>query len=672
MATCNLTLGNMLQRIVKEFWYLFICGSYVAITGYIKDLFINLPVIDIKSRLGKRTGQVVVMTGGTRGIGLGIVKKLLQLDYTIILGVQNMAVSVKRITEIRKLGITGGNVKLISLDLKSLDSVRQFANAVLTSKEGERIDMLVNNVIDSSCCVRHHELMVEHKTITRASFQVNYLSHFLLTNLLVSRMKETAAKKNEPCQIIYTSSSSQRTACIDFDELETTNAYSAAKRYGESKLCFVVHAKTLQKKFRKEGINIHCYACHPGLVLTDLVHFLKIPGFLLHLGNLILRSPDDAASAILYPALTREWVRGSSSSPPGNLIWRFLKQFWYFIICGINICARDAVKEFFMKAPVIEIEKLEKRSNQVVVMTGGPRGIGFDIVKKLLQLDYTVILGVRNIAASENGILEIRHLGITSGRVKFLNLDLKSLRSVRKFANEVLASTEGSRIDLLLNNAGIVSPSYEVTQDGYESIFQVNYLSHFLLTNLLLPRMRDTAVKKNESCHILNTSSDTNRGGSIDFNELETSKVYSSVKCYYDSKLCQVIHAKTLEKKLGKEKINIHAYSVHPGIIPTEIWNDVGCLGRFLILPVMKCICRTTNDAANAVLYPVLIPEVGGNCGGEYFENGKVEPSNPQANIPDIQERLWARSLELTRDSNSPEQGDGLVTKGLGITYANL
>ncbi|ODM91827.1 Short-chain dehydrogenase TIC 32, chloroplastic, partial [Orchesella cincta] len=100
-------------------------------------------------------------------------------------------------------------------------------------------------------------------------------------------MKETAAKKNEPCQIIYTSSSSQRTACIDFDELETT----AAKRYGESKLCFVVHAKTLQKKFRKEGINIHCYACHPGLVLTDL-------------------SPDDAASAILYPALTPGVVRG--------------------------------------------------------------------------------------------------------------------------------------------------------------------------------------------------------------------------------------------------------------------------------------------------------------------------------------------------------------------------
>ncbi|ODM91828.1 hypothetical protein Ocin01_14856 [Orchesella cincta] len=158
--------------------------------------------------------------------------------------------------------------------------------------------------------------------------------------------------------------------------------------------------------------------------------------------------------------------------------------------------------------------RTEKRSNQVVVMTGGPRGIGFDIVKNCFR--------VRNIAASENGILEIRHLGISSGRVKFLNLDLKSLRSVRKFANEVLASTEGSRIDLLLNNAGIVSPSYEVTQDGYESIFQVNYLSHFLLTNLLLPRMRDTAVKKNESCHILNTSSDTNRGGRIDFTELET------------------------------------------------------------------------------------------------------------------------------------------------------
>ncbi|ODM96748.1 Short-chain dehydrogenase TIC 32, chloroplastic [Orchesella cincta] len=342
----------------------------------------------------------------------------------------------------------------------------------------------------------------------------------------------------------------------------------------------------------------------------------------------------------------------TSDSPPGNIIQRLIKQFWYLAICGTWIAMVDLIKDIFIKAPVIEIEKLEKRSHQVAIMTGGPRGIGFDIVKKLLQLDYTVILGVRSIEASEKGIAEIRNLGITSGRVKLLSLDLKSLNSVREFAREVLASKEGSRIDLLLNNAGIMNVPYEKTQDNFESQFQVNYLSHFLLTNLLLPRIKETAAKKSEPCQIVNTSSHAQKGGKIDFDELETSKVYSAVKCYFDSKLCQVIHVKTLENKFQEDKVNIHAYAVHPGEIPTTLWNDLGLLAR-ISRPIMKRICRTTDGAANTVLYPVLTPEVGEKCGGEYFETGKVKPTNPQANRPEIQKRLWERSLMLTQDANA-------------------
>ncbi|CAL8102497.1 unnamed protein product [Orchesella dallaii] len=344
-----------------------------------------------------------------------------------------------------------------------------------------------------------------------------------------------------------------------------------------------------------------------------------------------------------------------SNTPPGNVFQRFFKHLWYLVVCGTWIASVDLIKDAFRKAPVIEIEKLEKRSNQVAVMTGGPRGIGFDIVKKLLQLDYTVILGVRNIAASEKGIDEIRKLGITSGRVKLLDLDLKSFDSVKKFAKEILASNEGSRIDLLLNNAGIMNVPYELTVDNFESHFQVNYLSHFLLTNLLLPRMKNTATKKNESCQIVNTSSHAQRGGRIDFDELETSKVYSPCKCYFDSKLCQVIHAKTLENKFRDEEINIHAYSVHPGEIPTELWNELGCLVR-LFRSLVTYICHTTDDAANKVLYPVLIPEVGDKCGGDYFECGQVSPTNIEATNPEIQRKLWDRSVELTKDANSNTQ----------------
>ncbi|CAL8102645.1 unnamed protein product [Orchesella dallaii] len=297
------------------------------------------------------------------------------------------------------------------------------------------------------------------------------------------------------------------------------------------------------------------------------------------------------------------------------------------------------------------IFELKKRSDQVVVMTGGPRGIGFDIVKKLLQLDYTVILGVRNISASQNGIDKIRSLGITSGGVKFLNLDLKSLNSVRQFAKEVLTCEEGSRIDLLLNNAGSVNGNYEITPDNMESTFQVNYLSHFLLTNLLLPRIKETAAKKGgEPCQIVNTSSHVQNACKIKFNELETSKVYVPFKSYCKSKLYQVVHVKTLENKFREEKINVHAYAVHPGEIATDIWDTVGIFAKIL-QPVMN-LGRTTDGAANTVLYPVLTPEVGAKFGGEYFESGQVKPSNKQANKLEIQEKLWERSLELTKDFN--------------------
>ncbi|CAL8102651.1 unnamed protein product [Orchesella dallaii] len=213
---------------------------------------------------------------------------------------------------------------------------------------------------------------------------------------------------------------------------------------------------------------------------------------------------------------------GSTDSPLRILFQKIMQYFWYYVISGTSIALPSMIKCLYVKAPVIAIEKLEKRSDQVAVMTGGPRGIGFDIVKKLFQLDYTVILGVRTIAVSQEGIDKIRAFGIPSGRVKFLNLDLISLNSVQKFAKEVLASEEGSRIDLLLNNAGFVNRNYEMTPDNIESTFQVNYLSHFLLTNLLLPRIKETVAKKGgDPCHIVNTSSHAQRAGKINFNELE-------------------------------------------------------------------------------------------------------------------------------------------------------
>ncbi|ODM95196.1 Short-chain dehydrogenase TIC 32, chloroplastic [Orchesella cincta] len=322
---------------------------------------------------------------------------------------------------------------------------------------------------------------------------------------------------------------------------------------------------------------------------------------------------------------------------------------WYLGIVGLFIAVTDYVKDLFTNFLVLNTKKLGKQTGKVVVMTGGSSGIGFGILKKLLQLDYTIILGVQSKAEGERCIAKLHKLGIPSSRVKFHRLELKSLHSVRQFAMDVLASKESERIDLLVNNAGIMNVPYEKTVDNFESHFQVNYLSHFLLTNLLLPRMKETSAKMDEPCQIIYTSSTVQWGGNINFDELETSKVYSAAKCYADSKLCLAIHAKTLEKWLRQQNINVHAYAVHPGMIPTDLWDDVGFIIRGL-RPLLKYFFWTVDDAACAVLYPALTPGIGEKWGGEYFEYGKMTLPNKQVGLPGIQKKLWERSLDLTQD----------------------
>lgn len=136
--------------------------------------------------------------------------------------------------------------------------------------------------------------------------------------------------------------------------------------------------------------------------------------------------------------------------PPGNSVLRFILQFWAEFIVGFWLVARDIVLDKFRPCPKLQLEK--KRTGQVCVLTGSTRGIGLEVLKKLLQLDYTVFTGARNISLMQEQVSKLRDSGVTTGQVKLLYLDLKSLRSVKTFARNVLWSPEGRRIDLLINN----------------------------------------------------------------------------------------------------------------------------------------------------------------------------------------------------------------------------
>jgi len=190
---------------------------------------------------------------------------------------------------------------------------------------------------------------------------------------------------------------------------------------------------------------------------------------------------------------------------------------------------------------------------------------------------------------------------------------------------------------------------YELTEDGYETPFQVNYLSHFLLTNLLLPKIKETSQRKDKqfACRVVNVASNAHVLGYLDdLEQLGNCKVYTSGKSYSDSKLCQVIHARYLDKLLQIEDVKVNAYSLHPGVIPSDLWDHVPWpVGA--TVNTCKWLFRTTEDGADTVMYTSLSPTLEG-VGGVYINSCEVIPPNKQVEDVTIQKNLWERSLQLT------------------------
>ncbi|ODM91825.1 Short-chain dehydrogenase TIC 32, chloroplastic [Orchesella cincta] len=337
--------------------------------------------------------------------------------------------------------------------------------------------------------------------------------------------------------------------------------------------------------------------------------------------------------------------RNNEITPPGSLQERFVSFIWYGVIMAGWLGLISFLDEAFHTVKKFNYEAIPKRKGEVVVLTGGTRGIGFDILKNLLQMDYHVIMGVRKIEAGLAAVETIRKSGVKSGTTQCLPLDLKSLTSVRKFGETILK--EKDRVDILLNNAGIMFEPYELTEDGFESHFQVNYLSHFLLTQILLPKLKSTGAKKSTCCRIVNVSSVAHTASAIrNVKELASPKwgfrnMYSGFRAYYDSKLCQVLSTKYLDARLKLEGTNVHVYAVHPGVIPTGLYSSIGIFGQ--IMHWLAKFYRNSDEGAEIVMYAAISPEIESE-GGLYMQNSEKRAPNKIAEDHTIQKTLWELS----------------------------
>ncbi|XP_014213897.1 retinol dehydrogenase 11-like [Copidosoma floridanum] len=279
---------------------------------------------------------------------------------------------------------------------------------------------------------------------------------------------------------------------------------------------------------------------------------------------------------------------------------------------------------------------------RVFIVTGSNSGIGKEVAKELAKRKATVILACRNLQAAKATAIEIRHIAPDAQLIS-MELDLASMTSIRHFAAEVLKNFR--EIHVLINNAGVYATDTALTKDGFELHFGVNHLGHFLLTNLLLDRLKQSAPSR-----VVVVTSKLLESGVIDFNNLNGEKCLP-VKGrmnpgYCNSKLANAYFATELASRTEGSGVSI--YIVCPGFVYTGLFRHVkrSWLHYILFSPVALLFLRTPNQGAQTLLYCATDPDLADES-GKLYRDCKVYNSKKKLE-PEVAHRLWEVSKQLT------------------------
>nr|XP_057908713.1 retinol dehydrogenase 12 isoform X1 [Doryrhamphus excisus]XP_057908714.1 retinol dehydrogenase 12 isoform X1 [Doryrhamphus excisus] len=282
----------------------------------------------------------------------------------------------------------------------------------------------------------------------------------------------------------------------------------------------------------------------------------------------------------------------------------------------------------------------ERHDGKTVVVTGANTGIGKETCRELARRGARVVMACRDLARAERAAEEIRK-STGNGNVVIRHLDLASLYSVRQFAKDFLDSED--RLDILINNAGVMMCPKWLTEDGFETQFAVNHLAHFLLTNLLLHKLKSSAPSR-----VVTVSSIAHRGGRINFDDLFfTKRPYSSLESYQQSKLANVLFSRELARRLRGSGVS--SFCLHPGVIRTELSRHVEgwfpFLGAILRLPSLLFM-KTPWQGCQTSLYCAVTPGLEGQS-GSYFSDCAVKEAAPEGRDDEVASRLWRESMRL-------------------------
>ncbi|MGW5714765.1 SDR family NAD(P)-dependent oxidoreductase [Amycolatopsis sp. NPDC003865] len=283
------------------------------------------------------------------------------------------------------------------------------------------------------------------------------------------------------------------------------------------------------------------------------------------------------------------------------------------------------------------------QQGRVAVITGANTGLGFDTAKTLAEKGATVVLAVRDV---EKGKQAAARLGSTAD-VTVQELDLSSLESVRAAAADLHGSLP--KIDLLINNAGVMYPPRQSTRDGFELQFGTNHLGHFAFTGLLLDLLLPV-----EGSRVVTVASIAHRiRAAIHFDDLQWENSYDRVAAYGQAKLANLMFAYELQRRLAAHGTTA-SLAAHPGVARTELMRNSPAVARALFPLVAPLFTQSSEAGALPILRAATDPAA---LGGQYYGPAgpggyrgrpRVVASTPQSYDAGIQRRLWTVSEELT------------------------
>lgn len=282
---------------------------------------------------------------------------------------------------------------------------------------------------------------------------------------------------------------------------------------------------------------------------------------------------------------------------------------------------------------------MTRLSGRTILVTGASSGIGLAASRMLAGMGAELILVGRDpgrLAAAEASVQAAAKAASSGGAVSALRCDFASLADVRALAAEVLR--RWPRLHVLVNNAGGVSATREVTIDGHERTLAVNHLAPYLLTRLLLERLEASAPAR-----VITVASVGHHRGDLDFSDLGMERGYAILRAYGRSKLANILFTRELARRHGGT--GILAACLHPGAVATAIWSGAPGFARPL-LAVAKWFMRSPEKGAEGIVQLAAAPDAE-RFAGQYLEDGKRGRASPLAQDDALARRLWEESARL-------------------------